>query len=143
MNYVQWKTKRKVISVDAETLALPTFFEGAARLYDCEVNFDVSYSQIFKDLVKKINITKNTIVMGGDVFGDETHSSDFVNSLNVSSRVAIEYRRKAVKISREGDLEVQHNKIRQANSGLELGVQRKTILRSGGDPEAYIKSFDS
>ncbi len=136
MNYVQWKTKRKVISVDAETLALPTFFEGAARLYDCEVNFDVSYSQLFKELVKKINITRNTLVEGD-------HASHFVNSLNVSARVAIEYRRKAVKISREGDLEVQHNKIRQADSGLELGVQQKTILRSGGDPEAFIKSFDS
>ena len=136
MNFVQWKTKRKVISVDAETLALPTFFAGAARLYDCEVNFDVSYSRLFEELVKKIVNTRNTLVEGDT-------GADFVNSLNVSARCAIEYRRKAVKISREGDLEVQHNKIRQANSGLELGVQRKTILRSGGDPEAYIKSFDS
>ena len=68
-----------------------------------------------------------------------TMAVNFVNSLNASCRVAIEYRRKAVKIEKEGDLQVLQYSIKQADSGLEMkGPPVQNMLRSGGDPEAYL-----
>ncbi len=142
LNYVQWKNKRMVISVDCETLALPEFFDGAEKLYDCEVNFDVSYSSVFLNLAKKIRSTENTLVVGNHYSGHHALSQDFVDNLAVSARVVLEYRRKAVSINREGDINIVNNDIRQQDSGLTMTQPQQTVLRSGGDPEAYLRSFD-
>jgi hypothetical protein len=142
LNYVQWKNKRMVISVDCETLALPEFFDGAEKLYDCEVNFDVSYSPVFMNLATQIRSTENTLVVGNHYSGHHALSQDFVDNLAVSARVVLEYRRKAVSISREGDISIVDNGIRQPDSGLTMTQPQQTVLRSGGDPEAHLRSFD-
>ena len=105
-------------------------------------NFEVSYSPVFRSLAQKIRSTENTLVVGNHYSGHHGLSMDFVDNLAVSARVVLEYRRKAVRISKDGDVNFIQNNIPQQDSGLTMTQPQQTVLRSGGDPEAYLRSFD-
>ena len=142
-SYAQWKDRRMVVSFDPESFAFPELFDGAARAYDCEVSFIVQYSRPYKNLVDKIGVVQHKLTDGGDFGGvDAAEAKKFVNNLGISARCVLEYRRKTVQISSDGDLQILQNNIRTAHpDGLSMGPQHATILRSGGDANADYRDF--
>ncbi len=141
--YVDWKEKVMVVSFDAESLALPNFVEGFARLYTMKVDFDIGYSKAWQHVVKNSWTTSGTLVRGASIRNKDHHKTfQFLNNLNVSARVVVENRRKGLRIDSGGDCSILPYLIQTAKpDGLTMGQTVQTTIRSGGDPNAYLKTF--
>lgn len=142
--FVQWKDKRMVISLDPESLALPSFYENASRLYNMDLDIEVDYSKSWENAVRN-SLTVPSTLCTGKHFGFRNPKStfEFMNDLNVSCRVVIDYRKKAIRIDEGGDLQIMKMLTQTSQpDGLTLpGKPVQNILHSGGDATFDVRNF--
>lgn len=143
----QWR-HRKVIALTPETLAYPGLFESAKRLYNLSVEFDVSVSRRQSVLMENAPDLFSTLSTSDHPISQLTRhneaAANFIRKLSAEARVVIEYTRKRVTLSEEGDLKIQHELVpTEQPDGLTLrgNTQQASVMRTGGDPTAFLASF--
>ena len=99
--------------------------------------------KINSDFVKNSWTTSSTLVRGASHKNkDHWGTFQFLNNLNVSARVCVENRRKGLRIDSGGDCSILPYLIQTSKpDGLTMGQTVQTQIRSGGDPNAYLKTF--
>ena len=68
---------------------------------------------------------------------------DFIQKLQAEARVVVEYTRKKLTMDESGAVVIDQALIpTEQPDGLTLrGKTQQTVMRSGGDPTAYLKTF--
>ena len=142
----QWR-RRKIISITPETLAYPELFESAQRLYNIGIEFTCSFSRDQEDIAKHAANIFTTLAIGASTRAvwPHNHASgvSFLNQQVGEARVVVEYNRKELSIADTGEIKINQLSIpTEAPDGLSLrGKVAQTYLRSGGNPEGYLRTF--
>jgi len=143
----QWK-KRKVIALTPESLAYDGLFEGAKRLYNLSIEFTCKLSKEYEVLMENAADIFSTLAVKTEHVRRQfpKHTSDgrdFIRKLSAEARVVVEYTRKKLTMTESGDLVIDKGLIPTPQpDGLTLrGKTQQTFMRTGGDPNAYLKTF--
>ena len=145
--FEQWK-QRKIIALTPESLQFPGLFEGAKRLYNLSITFTVQLSADQEVMCANAATMFNSLCVGSTHIKHQqrlvsAEGQDFIKRLQAEGRVVVEYTRKKVSLESSGDVKIDHQMIpTQQPDGLTLrGKTQQTVMRSGGNPTAFLQTF--